>query len=834
MTPPVKQVSFAAGEVSPTLYARTDLNRYEIGLRAMRNFIAMRQGGATNRPGTQYVGTTLNGGNPVRLIPFIFNETGLGQSYMLEFGNQYIAFYQNGGVVVTAPNTPYIVSTFFFQAGLSQLSFDQCNDVLTITNQFSGIYELRRLGPTNWTLTTPSLSTTIQGPIGVTASGGGSGTTHYQYLISAINASGDESLYSTPGIGQLGNVFVFNVNPVSITNPISLTWTAEAGIISYRVYRQQITHSGDVISGVGFISPTINNFFTDTFDTPDYLNPPPISNLPAWEGLFNGDNPGVVAYIQQRRGFANWPSNPIGFILSKTGSLSNYSVHLTPLDDDAIYGTIAGSEVNAINALEELKFMLMLTSGAEIYVQGDGSGVVTPSQVNAAVQSHYGASSLRPIKIGDVLLFAQSLGSSIRDFSFDFASDGYRGNDITIFSAHLFEKYQMKDWCLQKVPDSLVWIARSDGTLLCCTYVREQQILAWSRHDFTNGFVENVCAIPENGEYAVYLSIRRVINGATVRYIERMSSRLWSDPIDATYLDCFVSFDGRNTDSSITMFLSPSLGGLFVTDDTAYQQALQVLCTGGSFVGFSIGDQVFFEDDLWIQSQGTKGNQIRCSIVAIDLSDLSKATAYPNRVVPPEFQFTAISTWARAVQTVAGLSYLQGQEVSIWADRYVVGSPLNSQISTVYTVPSNGILTLDKCYSVIHIGLPMVSDLQTLDLETSFGETELSRRKKINRFVAYVYNTRTFFAGTENPDTNSANADDDLLYGLEEFKRGSSMSDYDQPPELTTDQDYVLTEARWNKNGRVFLRNVDPVPCTILAISPQGDDPVQQPTGKRV
>jgi hypothetical protein len=96
MSTPIKIVSFSGGEVSPLLYGRTDLTKYETGLRTLRNMIALRHGGATRRPGTQYVGTTLNNGDPVRLIPFIYNETGNGQSYVLEFGNLYVAFIQNG------------------------------------------------------------------------------------------------------------------------------------------------------------------------------------------------------------------------------------------------------------------------------------------------------------------------------------------------------------------------------------------------------------------------------------------------------------------------------------------------------------------------------------------------------------------------------------------------------------------------------------------------------------------------------------------------------------------------------------------------------------------
>src|SRR5262245_7396116 len=143
MSQPFKIPSFSGGEIAPYLYGRVDLGRYETSLRTMRNFFTMRHGGATQRPGTQYVATTLNGGNPVRLIPFIFNETGTGQSYVLEFGNLYVAFYQNGAVIKSG-GVPLTVATPYLQADLSSLKFAESADVLTIVHQNYAPRELQR------------------------------------------------------------------------------------------------------------------------------------------------------------------------------------------------------------------------------------------------------------------------------------------------------------------------------------------------------------------------------------------------------------------------------------------------------------------------------------------------------------------------------------------------------------------------------------------------------------------------------------------------------------------------------------------------------------------
>lgn len=55
MAQPVIQQSFSKGEVSPTLYARTDLAAYHTSAALMRNFYVDYRGGASNRPGTTLV-----------------------------------------------------------------------------------------------------------------------------------------------------------------------------------------------------------------------------------------------------------------------------------------------------------------------------------------------------------------------------------------------------------------------------------------------------------------------------------------------------------------------------------------------------------------------------------------------------------------------------------------------------------------------------------------------------------------------------------------------------------------------------------------------------------
>jgi len=56
------QTSFVSGELSPGLIGHTDLAKYHSGAFLMQNWFVDVKGGASTRPGTQYIGTATSVG----------------------------------------------------------------------------------------------------------------------------------------------------------------------------------------------------------------------------------------------------------------------------------------------------------------------------------------------------------------------------------------------------------------------------------------------------------------------------------------------------------------------------------------------------------------------------------------------------------------------------------------------------------------------------------------------------------------------------------------------------------------------------------------------------
>jgi hypothetical protein len=106
----IKQIkpSFTAGELSPSIWGRTDFAKWAIGASVMRNMFVNYRGPASSRAGLLYCATSLTPASasslPPRFIAFQFN---IFQDYVLEFGVSpsgapYMRVTANGGSVLEA------------------------------------------------------------------------------------------------------------------------------------------------------------------------------------------------------------------------------------------------------------------------------------------------------------------------------------------------------------------------------------------------------------------------------------------------------------------------------------------------------------------------------------------------------------------------------------------------------------------------------------------------------------------------------------------------------------------------------------------------------------
>lgn len=524
MSRPVR-FSFGAGEITPEMFGRADMDKYNSGLELCENFIVLPHGPAANRPGTEFIFEVKDSSKTARLIPFSFSAE---QTYAIEFGDQYIRFHTQGGVLLSG-GVPYEISSPYLEADLFDLHYIQSADVLTIVHPNYAPRELRRLGATSWTLTTISFVPTIAAPVisGTATDGTGGGTpiTHY-YLVTAVAAGTlEESEKSNGGTA--------NFDLTVTGNTISVSWGAVTGAIRYNVYKQR--------NGVyGYIGQTPNTVFTDDNIAPDTENPPPEYQNPFGSA---GNYPGAVTYYEQRRCFGGTTNSPQSLSLTRSGSESNFSYSIPTRDDDAISLTVKAREINKIRHMLPLGDLVLLTSGGEWRVSSGDSFALTPTTIRVRPQGYAGASSAQPVVTDNSALYVQAEGAHVRELTYD-ENGSLRSLDISVLAAHLFDYHSIDDIAYVKGPVPLLWAVRDDGVLLGLTYLPAQQVIAWHRHVTVNGAFESVCAIAEGGETALYCIVKRTIGGATKRYIERLHTRRFETLADAFFVDSGLSYSG--------------------------------------------------------------------------------------------------------------------------------------------------------------------------------------------------------------------------------------------------------------------------------------------------
>ena len=258
--------------------------------------------------------------------------------------------------------------------------------------------------------------------------------------------------------------------------------------------------------------------------------------------------PAVVEFHpEDRLVWANCVNEPQTYWMTQTGDYTDFAKGDPLVDSDSISSPLPSRKVNGINGLVPLSEMIALTLSNEASIRSS-SGPLTPTSVYNKVQGYEGSYGVRPLVVGNRVIYVQSTGSVLRDLGFDLTEDSFKGSDLTIFSNHLFTGYTITEMAYQQNPDRIVWAVRSDGKLLSMTYMREQEVVAWSWHDTNEGadLFESVCVIRGSGYDEVWFSVNR----SGTSYIERMVNRMVSTaPEDQFFVDCGSTYDSTPTTS---------------------------------------------------------------------------------------------------------------------------------------------------------------------------------------------------------------------------------------------------------------------------------------------
>ena len=498
--------SFVSGEFSAKMDGRSDFDKYSSGTKTLENFLIHPQGAATRRVGTQYIAEVKDSSKKTRLIPFEFSTT---QTYVLEFGDQYIRFYKDKGQILSG-GSAYEISTPYLEAELFDIKFAQSADVMYIVHPNHETNKLSRTGHTSWSL--------------------------------------DEVVF-TDGPYLASNTTAITLTP-SATSGSGITITASTNAFVSTDVNRLVSFSNGYARITAFNSAT--NVTADVED--DFDNTTATTD---WKlGAFSDTtgHPSCVSFFEQRLVFAGTISEPQTLYFSKAGDYENMTAGTNA--DDAMVYTIASNQVNAIRYMKAVRTLVVGTTGGEFTVSADGTdAAVTPTNVTIKRQSSFGAANVDAIPAGNAILFLQKAKRKIRELQYNFDSDGYQAADLTILNDTV-TKSGINEMVFQQEPDSIIWCVRDDGVLAGLTYQRSENVVAWHRHIFGGSFGSGnaVCetAATISGtltEDELWVIVKRTIDGATKRYVECFSDFDFdeTDATDFKFLDSHLSYSGAST-----------------------------------------------------------------------------------------------------------------------------------------------------------------------------------------------------------------------------------------------------------------------------------------------
>ena len=427
------------------------------------------------------------------------------------------------------------------------------------------------------------------------------------------------------------------------------------------------------------------------------------------------------------------------------------------------------------------------------------NGPLTPDAAYMIRRANYVIDEIiPPLKVPGSVLFVDKETNSVIAIGYSDDQASFIGAEISIYSSHLLDGKRIVSWAFQEGKLPLVWCVMDDGSLIILTWQNEQLVRAWSRGDTTDGLFESVTFFKnDNGTKRLFF----VVNRGGSRSIEYLSDRFVEDIKDFIGMDSTVTYEST---LSATFTSSPVIPNV-------WDGEIRIQASGSVFNNLS-GD-------------GAVGTIFRIFDVDGAGCDL-EVTQYISGtevIVQPSFDYPrdmeSFTTLYRTTDTVYGLDHLEGKDVSIMVDGFVEGSPYNMEDGHyVYNV-SGGSITLQDGLrgAIIHVGLPFVVDIETLDVETVEQKPTLLESILCNKVQIGLHKSRGFWVGQKfgDDDTNEGMAQ----FEMEEEEEG----DVNVAPKALapyTKREDVVIEGSWDSKGRVAIRQVDPLPLEIISIIP--------------
>ena len=848
--------NFTAGELSPRLDGRTDVNKYFNGCSRLENFIIHPHGGASRRPGTKFIASVKTAANATRLIPFEFSVT---QTYVLEFGHNYFRIYKDGGQVVSS-GSAVEVATPYGTSDLSAIKFTQSADLMYLVHPDYSPRVISRSSHTAWTIaevafrrgpmqdenstTTTLVASASTGNPNITASASLfvatdvgriiklhegyakiSSITSATVAVAAVQENSDGRTELLPSY-TADTIGFAEGDPSSTGLEHNDRITDSTGDFVTQGFKvgQFITVTGAGTSGNNVTNKLVVQVTADTIllaPSADLVTEAAgqdvtivgvLAASTSWSfGAFSATTgfPSTVTFFEERLVFANTATEPQTLFFSVSGDFTDFAEGIT--SGSSLTYTIGSNQVNVIRYLVAARSLIVGTSGGEYVVTSGTQEPLNPTNTQIKRQTTYGTADIQPVQVGNVTLFVQRAKRKVRELGYNYDADSYTAPDLTILAEHITES-GIKEFALQQEPDNIVWCVLENGKLVGMTYRREEQVVAWHEHiiggrfgtctvtvsDYANIAVGTTLTFTKSDGSIVTFTSEAVSGDApadtSLGWRPYQSNNTTADNI-FTRINAHADFTVANPSAAIvTIFETNHNGSGFLSCVSSDTTRLVTTDEGISQVeSLAIVPGDLDEDSVYMIVKRTVNGAVSRSIEYFSTFD------FGTDVTDAFFVDSALSYSGSAATSMSGLGHLEGETVAILAD----GSthPTKSVAS--------GALTLERTATKAHIGLNYSSVLQTMRIEA--GGTEGTSQAKIKR----IHDVTLRLYRSVGAKVGSLESELDLIH----FR--SSADRMDTAIGLFSGDKEVEFRGGYDSDAFVLVKQDQPLPLTILAIYPR-------------
>ncbi len=790
------QASFSAGELDPRLQERTTLQKYKTGLNVARNVCISKTGSIISRFARKYFAQTNIDDSYVRL----YSPPASG--YLMEWGHLYVRVYDSSGTVIAT------TVTTITRSELDLLHFETSGlyvYVFQIATAVKKIYYL-----TGTFVTGSDIFKLLVAPTAATWTGVGVPAGYYVDYAFTYVKNGEESLYFEKGGANTNKVPIAAGQSGILVVTLGTSAALGTDVTEMRVYRRPQSAGAygyiGTTSNLAIIGADLVATFTDFGGDADYAHTPPqlgTTSRTAPIDLL----PATGAVYQQRLLITELPDTE-AINASRTGYENNFMRDYPIGSDSALkFKAKSSGKATVLRMIERDGLVVFTRRGVFI-----NQGPLAPDNLALTKKGGWVIDrDLHPIIVPGALLFVDATTNTVRNFKVSEGVNGeYVGEEVSIFSDHLFLYRKITSWAFQNGAFPILWVVFNDGTFASFTYEQDQEMRAWTRHDSTVT-VESVCetGVNDTSYFVVKVGTKRYIEKTVARYANAATFAADSEADKGTscaFLDSFKSYNGLLSAGASTFTLEKL--------ESDWSQTLRLKC----------GTAAVFTDP----GPGAVGNILRVFDDEGTVYDL-EVIAWINHnevTVQPAIEYDEdMASGFRlylTASTLSGLDHMEGESVSVIIDGAIAASPNNDEQSYPEVLVTGGAVTLPYPGAIFHVGRPITADVQTLDIDTIEQGPTLIESMTINKLYLKVFNTLGLYASYKFPLDNKVSGMENVDQYVVDYEAEEPIiaNRYKTP---TTKRVEVSLPGDWRSNGKIAIRQADPMHFEILSIIPDAE-----------